>query len=167
MNRVLQWFNLAGVLVLASLCVLQWRANRLLNLEVNRRQQQRLEQTARLEEHAKTSRGQASDLTALRSHLGRLTDELRQTTDKLAAAQREARLAQAERDQLKSNVATWAAAVAERDERLKNTTRQLATLALDRDHAVKEFNELAARHNQLVREWNELQARLTNQAQAR
>jgi len=99
-----------------------------------------------------------------RLHLARLTGELKETTDKLAATERELRQALAEGDQLKSSVTNWAAAVAARDERLKQAANQLKTLAAERNHAVKQFNELAERHNQLVKEWNDLQARLADKA---
>mgnify|MGYP001019756106 CR=1 FL=1 len=160
MNRFLQWFNLFGVVALAALCVAQWRANRQMNLEVNRLQRSRLEQAARLTEQEKSSAGQAADLAGLQSHLASLTGELKQTADQLAAAERELRQALAERDQLKSSVTNWAAAVAVRDERLKQAASQLQTLAGERNTAVKQFNDLAERHNQLVKDWNELQSRL-------
>ena len=34
MSRFLQWFNLFGILALAALCAVQWRANRRLNLDL-------------------------------------------------------------------------------------------------------------------------------------
>ena len=48
MNRCLHWFNLAGVLALALLCVVQWRLNRQLNLELNAAEKARQQQAARL-----------------------------------------------------------------------------------------------------------------------
>ena len=48
MNRFLHWFNLAGVLALALLCVVQWRLNRQLNLELNAAEKARQQQAARL-----------------------------------------------------------------------------------------------------------------------
>ena len=161
MNRFLHWFNLVGVLALAILCVLQWRANRQLNLEVNRREQLGLEQSARLEEQARTSAGQTSDLSSLRTHLARVSGELAQTADKLAAAERQLRQMAAERDQLKTSVTNWAAAVAARDERIKQTAAQLQTLARERNDAVKQFNELAIRHNQLVKDYEAIRQRLS------
>ena len=109
MNRFLHWFNLLGVLALAALCVLQWRENRQLNLEVNRREKSRLAQTSRLEEQVKISADQMTDLANLRTHLARLTDELKRATDKLAAAERQLRQSEADRDQLNSNVTNWTA----------------------------------------------------------
>ena len=50
MNRFLHWFNLAGVLALALLCVVQWRLNRQLNLELNAAEKARQQQAARLGE---------------------------------------------------------------------------------------------------------------------
>ena len=57
MNRFLQWFNLAGVLTLAVLCVLQWRMNRQLNLDLNAAEQTRQQQAARFDEQARRLAG--------------------------------------------------------------------------------------------------------------
>jgi chromosome segregation ATPase len=161
MSRLLHWFNLLGVLVVATLCILQWHTNRRLNLDLNRRKQLGLEQAAKLEAQARTSAGQSSDLASLQTHLARVNDDLRNTATSLAVAERRVTQLASERDQLKSTVTHWAAAVAARDERLKEAASQSKALAAERNDLVNKFNELAAQHNKLVKEWNELQSRLS------
>jgi chromosome segregation ATPase len=164
MNRRLQWINLFGILALAVLCAAQWRVNRLLNLEINRMEQARMEQASKFEILTKTSLGQTNDIESLRAHLIRLTEELKETGDRLAASELQTRHATLERDQLKSAVTNWAAAIAGRDERLKQDAARLSQLAEQRNEAVNSFNELAERHNKLVLSWNSLQAKLEEQS---
>ena len=160
MNRFLHWFNLIGVLVLVGVCVFQWRLNRQLNFEVNRLERQRFDQASQMEQAEAVSSGQASDLESLRVYLGRLTGELKQARDQLTEAERNLRQLEAEREQLKTSVTNWTAAVSTRNERLEEAAHQIKALAEARDNALDKFNDLAKRHNVLVTQWNELQARL-------
>lgn len=152
MNRFLQWFNLAGVLALAVLCVLQWRMNRQLNLDLNAAEKTRQQQAARLDEQEKRLKGGASDLDGFREQLTRATTSLKETETKLAALDRQVKQLTNERDQLKTSVTNWAAAVSARDAQLKQAGTDLKKLAEDRNAAVLKFNELAAKQNELVKE---------------
>jgi septal ring factor EnvC (AmiA/AmiB activator) len=164
MNRHLQWFNLFGVLILAALCVAQWRTNRLLNMEIKRMEQSRIELSANLDNQTRTNAGQTSDIGSLSSHLIRLKSDLKETADKLATSEHQTCQLINERDQLKASVTNWVTATAGRDERLKQSAALLSTIAEERNAAVKSFNDLAARHNRLVQNWNTLQSRLEQQA---
>ncbi len=166
MSRRLHWFNLFGVFALSALCVTQWRANRRLNLELNDREQVRLEQSARLEEHAQAASAQNGDLASLRAHLARVSDELKLTAGKLAEAERELDRLKAERDQLKSSVTNWAGALAARDDRLRQSASQIRTLAEERNELARKHNDLAALYNKQTREWTELEARLAEALKA-
>lgn len=160
MNRGLAWLNLAGVVALAILCVVQWRENRALHLEAIRTGQRQLEQAAAWEEQARVAAGQSNDLAGLRAHLGRLTGEMQVSGEKLARGERAQRQAEAELEQLRAAVTNWAAAVAVRDDRLKEATSQWRRAIEERNHTVNEFNALAGRYNQLVQDFEELQRRL-------
>lgn len=167
MNRLLSRFNALGVLALTALCVLQWRTNRNLNLEINRREQTHLDQTTLLLQQTRTVQGQAGDLANLRAHLDRLTRETDQTAANLAAAQRQLQQARAAGDQLRSSVSNWAAAVAARDRQIEEHAARIRALANERNDTVNQFNELAVRHNQLVKDFDSLRqqfaVRQTNQ----
>ena len=115
MNRILHWFNLAGVLALAVLCVLQWRMNRQLNLDLNTVEKTRQQQAARLHDQEKRLKGGASDLDGFREQLTRATSALKETETKLATLEGQVKQLTNERDQLKTSVTNWAAAVAARD----------------------------------------------------
>ena len=78
MNRFLHWFNLAGVLALALLCVVQWRLNRQLNLELNAAEKARQQQAARLGEQEQRLKGGATDLDGFREQLTRATASLKE-----------------------------------------------------------------------------------------
>lgn len=152
MNRRLQWFNLVGVLVLAVLCVMQWRVNRRLNLELNAAQSARQQQAARSDEQAARLKGGVTDLDIFREQLTRATASLKQTESKLAALEQQVKQLFNERDQLKTSVTNWAAAVAARDAQLKQVGAELQKLAADRNAAVLKFNEVAKQQNELVKE---------------
>lgn len=160
MNRFLNLFNLVGVLALAVLCVLQWKTNRRLQLETNHLETRSIEQTAEMEERARTASAQESDLTALRASLESATEELRESSNQLARIERELKQSAADCNQLKSSITNWVSAVAARDERLAQANEQIKALAKDRNETVTKFNDLARRHNDLVKSWNEWQARL-------
>lgn len=143
MSRTLQFINLLGVFALAVLCVMQWRADRNLNLELSAREKTRLDQAAKLEHQDKTIKGYVADLETFRKQLARANVSLKETEKSLAGAQREIRQLSNERNQLRISVTNWAGAVAARDEQLKQAAEQLQKLASDRNEAVKKFNELA------------------------
>lgn len=152
MNRFLQWFNLAGVLALALLCVLQWRMNRQLNLDLNAAEKTRQKQATRLDDQEKWLKGGASDLDGFREQLTRAATSLKETEAKLAALDRQVKQLTNERDQLKTSVTNWAAAVAARDVQLTKAGADLQKLAADRNAAVLKFNEVATKQNELVKE---------------
>lgn len=152
MNRFLHWFNLAGVLALAALCVLQWRANRQLNLDLNTAEQARHQQATRLDEQTKRLTGGASDLNGFREQLTRATASLKQAESKLATLEQQLKQLTNERDQLKTSVTNWAAAVSARDTQLKQAGADQAKLAADRNATVLKFNEVAQRQNALVKD---------------
>lgn len=152
MNRFLQWFNLAGVLALAVLCALQWRVNRQLNLDLNAAEKICRQQAARLDDTARRLKGGASDLDGFREQLTRATTSLKETEGKLAALDRQLKQLGSERDQLKTSVTGWAAAVAARDAQLKQAGTDLKKIADDRNATVLKFNEVATKHAELVKE---------------
>lgn len=162
MNRVLTWLNLLGVLVLAVLCVVQWRANRQLSLDLIQVERHRLEQTAAAERLAEITAGQASDLADLRGHLARAAQEGRDARDQLALLERELDQSRAETDAVKSALTNWAAAVVARDERLQQAAEQLRAAVQERNDTVTWFNELAGRYNRLVQDYDALQERLAS-----
>ena len=53
MNRSLQYANLLVVAALAVLCVMQWNANRRVNLEAGALEKTRIEQAAQIEQQEK------------------------------------------------------------------------------------------------------------------
>lgn len=160
MNRFLPWFNLLGVVALALLCAVQWRANRAAHLALHRLERTEVRQAGQLAEQTKTVAGQADDLASLRQHAHRLAEELSRSTAQLAAAKQALHQSTSEVGQLKASVTNWAAAVAARDERLRQAASERRALAGERNAQVEKFNELAARHNKLVKDYHALQQRL-------
>lgn len=162
MSRRIHLLNLVGVLVLATLCAYQWRANRGLNLDVNRLEKIRIEQTAHIAAQDKTIKGQAADLDLFRSQLEQTRAELHDALSENAALER--RLAQVtdENENLKTAIAEWAAAVAARDERIVEANQRIEEFAGRLDDSIRKFNDLAADYNDVVRQLNEARAREAN-----
>ena len=69
MNRRLQYFNLAGVMALAILCIAQWRTNRLLQLSTLELEGAFQKQKGAMEELQATLQGCAEDLKGFREQL--------------------------------------------------------------------------------------------------
>ncbi|MCI0534347.1 MAG: hypothetical protein L0Z50_03890 [Verrucomicrobiales bacterium] len=155
MTRSLQLINFFGVLALVALCVVQWRANRQVNLELIALEKTRLEHVAKLEEQERIIKGLTVDLDSFREQLARANVTAMDTESRLVSAERTVLQLTNERDQLKASVANWANAVTARDEQLKAAAEQLQKLAADRDEAVTKFHELAEKHNEVVKNLNE------------
>ena len=155
----LQLINLFGVLALAALCVMQWRRDRQLNLEINRLEQTRLEQASRLAVEEQSKRGLDADLAQLKESFLKMQQNLNEARAQLQAAEREALRTAAQRDELKAGVTNWAGAVANRDELLKQANARIRQLADELNVSIRRFNDLATNHNVLVRELNDLRAR--------
>jgi len=151
MSRALTWINLLGVLVLTTLCVLQWRANRSLNLDVNRLEQTRQTQSAKIDEQAATLRGLQSDLDRFREQLGSTTLSQKDAETKLRTSEHLAVQLANERDQLKESIAQWTAAVATRDARLTEANTRITELA-------SRLNDTVAKYNALVKQLNDARA---------
>lgn len=155
--------NLIGVLVLGVLCVSQWRINRQLHGELDRLEEVRREQAAKLDERDRTINGQASDLGALREHLTRVTGGLHAAEERGRQTARQLAQLESEREQLQAGVRKWAEAVEARDEQLRATHAQLREVVGQTHETVTKYNELAANYSALVetlndrtRQYNEL-----------
>jgi chromosome segregation ATPase len=147
MMRIFSSANLAGVLILAIVCAVQWKSDSDLSHEVDRLQQLSADQSAKIDDQDKSLKQDAADLDDLRQRLAASQDALKDTQDKLTAAT-------AERDQLKAAVDKWTAAVASRDDAIKQANAQIQKLSADRDDAVKKFNDLADKYNDVVKQLN-------------
>lgn len=156
MNRRLHWFNFLGVLALAALSVVQWRANRQLNLDLNAVEKDRQQQATRLDELTRQLKGGATDLDEFRAQLTRATASLKDTKAKLALAERQLTQLTNERAQLKTSVTNWAAAVAARDVQLKQAGAEAQKQAEERTTLALKFNDLARRQNEQVKELERL-----------
>ena len=154
MSRGLQFVNFAGVVILAAVCVGQWKINRSVNLEANRLEKTRIEQQQRIEEQDKTIKGCMADLDTFREQIQTLAKSLKETEVKAAELERKLARAEADREQLKENVAKWTEAVQLRDEELAKARNQIQKLAEDRNGAVQKFNELAEKYNSVVQDLN-------------
>jgi uncharacterized coiled-coil DUF342 family protein len=151
-NRFLQYCNLVGVVALAALCVVQWRANRQAWLQVGGLEQTRLEQAAKLAEQDKALKGCAADLDNFRDQLSRVHGALKETEAGLAVSERRSRQLTSECDQLKTSLTNWVAAVSAREEQLKKANEQVQKLADARNETVVKFNELAEKYNALTKD---------------
>jgi biopolymer transport protein ExbD len=151
-----QWFNRLGVLALAALCVVQWRRDRALNLEVNQLMKTRFEQDARLKDQEKKLTGLTADLDDFRSRFTEANSEAKEHRQKLTATDRQVRQLESDREQLRASVTNWAGAVAQRDERIKEANDRIRDLGVQLNDSVQKFNALATNYNTSVTKYNEL-----------
>jgi chromosome segregation ATPase len=154
MNRLLEKLNLLGVLALVALCVVQWRINRAMHLELKSAQTLHQEQAKKISDHESTVRGQAADLETFRAQLTGTKAAEKDLRAKYSESEKSNRQLVAERDQLKSSLGEWQAAVAARDEQLRAASTNLQALAIERDRAIEKHNEVAKRMNELVAQAN-------------
>ena len=155
MTRWLQGFNLFGVLALALLCGFQWQRNRRVSLEVEALTKVGGEQAAKLKEHDRAVKGCTADLESFRAQVASSQATLQQTEAQSSAAARTIAQVSNERDQLKASVASWSAAVASRDEQLKQVGERLRRAAEERNELVVKWNGLGEKYNALVKDLDE------------
>jgi len=147
MKDQLKYLNLVGVLALTALCVVQWRRDRRLNLEVNRLDQVRLQQAAKIDDQANTLRGLNEDLSQLKSSLASEQTLRFQAEQKSAASEATNEQLVVERDQLKASITNWANAVALRDERMKEANARIEELAANLNATIRKYNALVTNYN--------------------
>lgn len=150
MNRLLEKLNLAGFVILALLCVAQWKINRDTNLQLQSSQKLQHEQAAKISEQQKSIAGHSSDLEAFRAQLTAAKASEKDLGKKLAHADHTNVQLSTERDQLKASLTNWAAAVETRDQQLRQAATNLQEVATSRDEAIQKYNDLAKRHNELA-----------------
>jgi chromosome segregation ATPase len=164
MRRFLQYANLFGVAALGVLCLVQWQADRRLNLELRHLDQVRRDQSAKIQELETSVKGLNEDLAQFKAsftdeHANRVTTE-----QKLATSERELRLVMQERYQFKETLSNWLIAVAIRDDRLKQANDRIHDLGDKLNSSVSRYNELATNYNQAIGQIKELQNVLTKLA---
>jgi chromosome segregation ATPase len=155
MKRALPLLNLVGVLLLSTLCIIQWQINRRINLEVNRLEKIRLDQEARIAEQEKAAKAAATDLELFREQLHATVRSRKAAEDKVHVLEQDNHQLAAERDQLKESVRQWTEAVAARDEQLKLAVEHLEKAGRERNEAVLKFNDLAEKYNGVVTNLNQ------------
>jgi chromosome segregation ATPase len=143
MNRFFLVFNFLGVGVLCVLCGVQWQTNSRLENDVERLDQIRIEQSAKVAGQEIMLKEDAADLSDLRQRLSLSESELKNT-----AAERD-RFA-AEGKQLKAALDKWMAAVAARDVAIRQAGDEIQKISAERNDAVQKFNDLAGKYNALV-----------------
>lgn len=161
MNRRLQFLNLIGVAVLALVCVLQWKRDRVLNLELNRNEQARLEQQVELAEQEKNLRGVTDDLAVFKGQLASAQSAANDARKELRLLQQTNEFLSNIRAQLQESATNWTAAVAARDELIAEANENIRTLnerssnlAARLNAAVLKFNDLTTNYNTVVEELN-------------
>lgn len=152
-------FNFVGVLALTGLCLAQWTRDRQLNLEINRLEQVRLDQTSKIADLEQAIAGLKEDLAQIKNLYNQSQTELAETRKKLRGAEAENILLVSERDQLKASVARWTEAVAVRDARITEANEHIRKLSDDLNGAILKFNELATNYNAVVKDLNALRSK--------
>ncbi len=145
MNRFFSLLNFVGVAALCVLCCVQWQANSRLEANVERLDQTRIEQSAKIAEQDITLKDDAADLEDLRQRLSMSESELKTTIadrDRFAA----------EDKLLKAALDKWIAAVKERDAAIKQAGDVIQKLVGERNDAIAKFNDLADKYNALVKQ---------------
>jgi septal ring factor EnvC (AmiA/AmiB activator) len=144
MNRFFSIFNFLGVAAMGVLCCAQWQTNDRLENSVQRLDQTRIEQSAKIADQERTLKDDAADLDDLRQRLSMSESELQTTI-----AQRDHFAV--EDKQLKAALDKWIAAVKERDAALQKAGDLIQKLAAERNDAIVKFNDLADKYNALVK----------------
>ena len=165
--KFLAWFNLAGVILLAALCIVQWNVNSRLNLRIISMEKTADHQTQAIASQQTKITGYETDLNDFRIRVDQAEKtatidekqikELEHARDRLIAEKDALTM---EVEQAKKAIEQWTAAVKDRDEALKKAGDDLKKSTDDRNAAVMKFNDLANKYNDVVKDLNEARARL-------
>ncbi len=147
----MKYFNFVGVVAMAILCGFQWQIDTRLNLEAQALGKTRLQQAATIDQQDRTIKNDAADMDDLRSRLSLAESALAEAQQKIADDQ-------AQIKQLKIALDKWIAAVAQRDQALKQAGEQIQKLATERNDAILKFNDLAGKYTALVKQFNDAQS---------
>lgn len=148
----LHWFNFAGVILLAGLCVVQWKDNGRLQHSLGELRHEREEMAARRAEQDKVLAGLKTDLDVFKETVGSNAGELAEKRRQLEESRREIGTLSGENIQLKAGLTNWIAAVRQRDERLHEANETIQRLGVQLKDAVEKHNALAALYARLVQE---------------
>jgi len=159
MNRILTGVNLLGVLVLASLCVMQWKINSQLNNHADDLERTRQQQTAKIADQEKTIAGNTQDLDDFRKRLDEAQAQIKQMQTNLDGLSAQNKQLEAERAQFTATLEKWKEALAGRDTALKQASERIQQLGSERNTAVSKFNDLMTQYNSAGKE---LQSRQPN-----
>ena len=96
--KLIAYFNLVGVLLMAALCAAQWETNRRLNLRVVELDHEREVQARKIEDQEKDLTGTRADLAELHSHLTDTIAARDAAVEKVKATTAERYAARSERD---------------------------------------------------------------------
>src|SRR5690349_14354639 len=118
MNRLLPYLNFCGVAILGLLCVVQWQTNRRISLDRIALERQNRDLAAQTARQSKSIQDLNADLGVFREQLARTSALARQADSSQRTLQRENGQLTAERDQLKTDLASWTEALAARDRHL-------------------------------------------------
>jgi chromosome segregation ATPase len=150
MNRTLSFVNLAGVLVLALLCALQWQANRRLQHLAIELKNETAERARELNLKDQAVQAAKMDLDQFRQQLADTSTRLNDALTRAEASERELAELREQLEQHRITLTNWADAVQQRDQRLVELREQLQQIVTQRDDAIARFNDLAVKHNALV-----------------
>jgi chromosome segregation ATPase len=143
MNRAVQYLNFLGVAALAVLCAFQWSASSRIDHQREQLASTCQTQSAKIAEDEQSLQADTASIDDLNQRLSSATDELSKTHQQIEALTIRC-------DQMKSALAKWTAAVAQRDAALKQAADEIQKAMADRDQAVKKYNDLAGQYNAMI-----------------
>jgi chromosome segregation ATPase len=165
--KFLAWFNLAGAVLLAALCVMQWSVNSKLNLRILAMEKTADDQTQTIARQQERITGLETDLNDFRIRVEQAEKTVRLDETQITELEHARDRLKSEKQMLAVNLAqaqdaidAWMDAVDERDEALKKTGGELKKSIEDRNAIVMKFNDLAAKYATVVKDLDEARTRL-------
>lgn len=156
MKAGLHYFNLLGVLALAILCVAQWQHDRQLNLDLNRSERLRLEQTAKIGGLEAARKGLEEDLGQLKAAFSAQQGANAQVARDLVLSISTNQQLLAEQQTWRATLTNYAQTVAIQNDRIKEANARIEALASNLNQSIGKYNRLVTNYNAVVGELNAL-----------
>ncbi len=165
-TKLFRNLNLAGVFVLAVLCVFQWRNESCLRGELGEERKNSGKLSADIAAREKDLQAALEDTAFFKDKFSSAKEELETVREMLRAAETANAKLAADRDVLLKNEVILRNAVKERDAVLEEAKKRLTEFAAGTKDLTDKFNDLAKKYNGVVGALNETRRQLLESREA-
>ena len=166
MSKLLQTVNFILALVLAGICLVQWRRERDYHAEIVKLDKTRQEQLITIAQNEKQIHGYQEDIADFKKRVEKMQASLEEQESVITSNRLQIARLDSITNQMAQAIDAWKKGVADRDEAIKKQNDSIRKLAGERDDMVKKYNALAKSQNEVVEKYNDLVKQVNEEREA-